>query len=113
MAANGNIQELTFKIEVDMVPISREVGPLVLSTTRPYRERRNKQPRIIARRISMGRKEMDSDYQNMGILRNIPPEILGMIFESMDVQTFLRIKRVCKSIKVCRSKNTSHHPVVN
>lgn len=113
MAANENIQELTFKIEVDMVPISREVGTLVLSTTRPYRERRNKQPRTIVRQIETGQKDMYSDYQNMGVLGDIPIEILNMIFESMGVQTFLRMKRVCKSMKVCRSKNTLNHPAVN
>lgn len=103
MTASRNIQELTFTVDVDMQRIYRQVGPLILSTTRPYRERRNKQPRTIARRINMGQKEIYSDYGNMGILRNIPAEILYMIFESMDVQTFLRMKRVCKSLKVCTS----------
>lgn len=53
----------------------------------------------------MGQKEIYSDYGDMGILRNIPTEILYMIFESMDVQTFLRMKRVCKSLKVCTSRS--------
>lgn len=105
MAASRNIQELKFKVDVDMQRIYRQVGPLVLSTTKPYRERRNKQPQTIARRINMGQKEIYSDYGDMGILRNIPTEILYMIFESMDVQTFLRMKRVCKSLKVCTSRS--------
>lgn len=99
------MQELTFTVDVDMQRIYRQVGPLVLSTTRPYREDREKQPQTIARRINMGQKEIYSDYGNMGILRNIPTEILYMIFESIDVQTFLRMKRVCKSLKVCASKS--------
>lgn len=103
MAANTNIQELTFTVGVDMQSVRDQVGPLILSTTKPYRARRNKQPGIIARRINMGQKEKEPDYRSMGALRNVPNEIFCMIFKKMDVQTFVRMKRVCKSVKVCIS----------
>lgn len=101
MAANPSIQELTITVGVDMRSIRDQVGPLVLSTTRPYRERRNSQPRIIARHINMGQKEAGADYSNRGALGNFPAEILSMIFERMSVQTFVRMRRVSKSVKVC------------
>lgn len=103
MTTNPSIQELTFTVDVDMQSIRDQVGPLVLSTTRPYRVRRNKQPGIVARQINMGQREENPDNRNMGALRSVPNEIFCMIFERMDVQTFVTMKRVCKSVKVCIS----------
>lgn len=103
MTTNPSIQELTFTVDVDMQSIRDQVGPLVLSTAKPYRAMRHKQSWAVARRINMGQREQNPDNRNMGALRNVPIEIFCMIFERMDVQTFVAMKRVCKSVKVCIS----------
>lgn len=101
MATDQNIQQLTFTVGVDMQAINREVGPLALSTTKPYRMRRSSQPAIIARQIDLGQEAADGGHGSRGTLGNLPIEILYMIFERMDVQTFVMMRGVCKSIKVC------------
>lgn len=102
MTTGQNIQQLSFTVGVDMEAINHQVGPLLLTTMKPYRMRRNSQPGFIARQIDLGQRAVDGDeYRARGTLSCLPAEILNMIFDRMTVHTFIEMKRVCKSIKVC------------
>lgn len=101
MATNMDvdIQELSFTVRIDMQAINNRVGPLVLSTTKLYRERRHDQPVFIARRINLGRRAIDYGEGAIGNFGRLVVEVLYMIFDNMDIQTFLKMKRVCKYTK--------------